>query len=305
VNFSEASGEDDSVDAGALRIEFFELLFLEFRKRSLEGMVLCFVIGHSLLNGGPGFYVFQDWVFEHISGRTDPEHIMGIINKDMIPRHAGSVNLLNLIDALDSAENQEDLDRSVDTHIEIINCSRWDPAKNITLENKGVLIGELLYDELVRKRQSQIQSIREGMQAVGLLAYITNNPDICKQIFVAQKSMNLDSFTAVLENDELAGEEYVNKQAYGFFQSLIVEATPDTLTAILRFATGFESIPPWGLRRPIVIRYLDDDEKKIYPEAMACFNILQLPTVHGNAKSFKEHFMKALSIEGIGFSASF
>ena len=267
---------------------------MEFRKRSLEGncpllvprradsinfVVLGLVIGHSLLNGGPGFYVFQDWVFELISGRTDSEQIMAMINKEMIPKHAGSASLLNLIDALDSAENQKDLDVHIDKYIEIINCSKWDPAKVITLENKGVLIGELLYDELVRKRQSQIQSIREGMQAVGLLPYICNNPDICKQIFVAQTIMNLESFNAIIVNDDVTGDEYINKQTYGFFQSLLAAATPDTLTAILRFSTGFVSIPPWGLRKPIVLRYLNDDEKKIYPEAMACFNILQLPTV--------------------------
>ena len=302
-----------------MKIEFFELIFAEFLKRSLEGnypllvprradsvnfLILGLVIGHSLLHGGPGFYVFQGWVYESISGRTDPEHLMILINKDLIPKHAGSANLLKLIDALDSTKSQEDLDNTTDEHMEIINCSRWDPTKRITLENKGVLLAELLFDELIRKRQSQIQSIREGMQAVGLLPYINSNAEICKQVFVAQATINRQSFSELIVNDDVRRDEFENKQAYEYFQSFLDSASTDTLSAILKFTTGFQSIPPWGLRKHIVIRYLEDDEKKIYPEAMACFNILQLPTVHSKKKTFEEHILKALSIEGIGFSAS-
>ena len=263
------------------------------------------VIGQSLLHGGPGFYVFQDWVYESILGRDAPGDLMPIINKDLIPKHAGSANLLKLIDALDFAETQEDLNAATDEHIEIINCSRWDPTKTITLENKGVLLGELMYDELIRKRQSQIQSIQEGLKAVGLLSYINTNQEICKQIFLTQKIIDLQSFIEIIVNDDVKRDEFENKQAYEHFQSILAGASANTLGAILKFATGFHSIPPWGLQKPVVIRYLEDDENKIYPEAMACFNILKLPTVHSNCKVFEEHFLKALSIEGVGFSASF
>jgi len=67
--------------------------------------------------------------------------------------------------------------------------------------------------------------------------------------------------------------------------------------------TGFHNIPPWGLSKPIVVRYyLNDDENNIYPKPLACFSILYLPTVHSNGKSFESHFAKALEVESIGFS---
>ncbi|XP_066910994.1 uncharacterized protein [Clytia hemisphaerica] len=72
VNFSKDTGEEESVDAGALKIEFFELLLVELKNRCLEGdefsliprksdsvnfIILGLAIAHSVLHGGPGQFV--------------------------------------------------------------------------------------------------------------------------------------------------------------------------------------------------------------------------------------------------------
>ena len=72
----------------------------------------------------------------------------------------------------------------------------------------------------------------------------------------------------------------------------------------LKFAKGFFNIPPWGLKNKISINFLADDNDKLCPEAMACFSILFLPTVHSSEKGFIQHFEKTLEIEGLGFSAA-
>ena len=261
-------------------------------------------LGHSWRNGGPGVYGFQPWVYELIRGldETD-EQIMTLITKHDIPKHAGAIDLIELINKLDNAQSQGELDNIVDKFIQIINCSRREPTVTITLSNKNLLIYELVYDEVVRKRRSQVKSITEGLQVSGFLKFIKQYPDLCRPIFVGPpgEALNAEIIFNCIEED---GEnyDYEKQEAVKHFKKLISISTTETLERILKFATGFSSIPPWGLRNKISIKFLADDDDKLYPEAMACFSILYLATVHSSEQGFIRHFEKALEIEGIGFS---
>ena len=106
VQFSAASGEESS-DARAIKVEFFELILDEFRKRSFEGprrgdsinfLIFGIAIGPLLRHGGPGVYGFQPWVFELIRGldETD-EHVMTLKTKHDTPKHAGAIDLIELV----------------------------------------------------------------------------------------------------------------------------------------------------------------------------------------------------------------
>ena len=166
MQFSENTGESESVDAGAIRIEFFEKLLKEFRNRIMEGdptscvprrgdsinyLLFGTFLGHAVLHGGPGFYCFHPWVYEMICGNEDSDQLMTLISIEDIPLHAGSKDAIDLISNIDSKATQDDLDNLVDRYMPIINCSQWDPTTPITLLNKSILAAELIYDELVRK----------------------------------------------------------------------------------------------------------------------------------------------------------
>ena len=60
--------------------------------------------------------------------------------------------------------------------MQIINCSRWEPTVTIKLRNKNLLICELVFDEVVTKRRSQVRSSTEGLQISGFLKYIKQYP---------------------------------------------------------------------------------------------------------------------------------
>ena len=62
--------------------------------------------------------------------------------------------------------------------------------------------------------------------------------------------------------------------------------SPVSLKMLLRFITGQERVPPMGLQKQIVIRYLPDDQKYRYPTADRCFSIINLPVVHGDKADF-------------------
>ena len=167
-------------------LNFFELLLAEFNKRLLEGenlrvprrgnnfnyTLFGMVIGHSILHGGPGFYYFQPWVFEFLHGNVDQEHLLQYISKAEIPINASSNDIVALINNVDSANSQEELDQIIDNNIQIINCSKWDPLVRIETTNKSELITELIYEELVLKRHNQIKYICEGLTVTGFMSYI-------------------------------------------------------------------------------------------------------------------------------------
>ena len=74
-------------------------------------------LGHSLRGGG-----FQPWVYELFRGSDEiDEKIMTLITKHDIPKHAGAIDLIELINKLDNAQSQEELDNIVDKFIQIIN----------------------------------------------------------------------------------------------------------------------------------------------------------------------------------------
>lgn len=79
-------------------------------------------LGHSLRCDGPGVYGFQPWAYELIRGSDEiDEKIMTLITKHDIPKHAGAIDLIELINKLDNAQSQEELDNIVDKFIQIIN----------------------------------------------------------------------------------------------------------------------------------------------------------------------------------------
>ena len=93
------------------------------------------------------------------------------------------------------------------------------------------------------------------------------------------EALNAKIFFNCIEED---GEnyDYEKQEAMKHFKKLISISTIETLERTLKFATGFSNIPPWGFKNEISIKFLDDDDDKLHPEAMTCISILYLPTLH-------------------------
>ena len=116
-----------------------------------------------------------------------------------------------------------------------------------------------------------------------------------------EEALNAEiTFNCIEEDGE--NYDYEKQEAVKHFKKLISISARETLERILKFVTGFSSTPPWGLRNKIPIKFLTDDDDKLYPEAMTCFSIY-LPTVHSSEQGFIQRFERALEMEGIGFSA--
>ena len=315
------TGEEESYDAGAIKVEFFQLLFKEFNQRIMVGeenlrvpqrgdsinfKIFGTFLGHSLLQGGPGYYFFQKWVYQYITGCHDNDSLLNFISKSDIPLHAGSSDILNLLDALDAASSQEQLNKIVDENLQIINCSQWDPTCAITIKTKPFLIQELLLDELVRKRSHQIGGIVEGLKISGFYNYIIMYPSTCEDVFCkAPQEFTTTSFKNLFEEEKSREEiTFVKIQSKTFFDGFISTCGSDILAKTFKFITGFNHLPPWGIDSKLKLVFLPNDEENIYPKALCCFGMLMnVPTVRSSQKVFNQHFLKALEIEGVGFSS--
>ena len=155
---------------------------------------------------------------------------MTLITNHDIPKHAGAIDLIELISKLDNAQSQEELDNFVDKFIQIINCSRWETTVTITLSNKNLLTYKLVYDEVARKRRSHAKSITEGLQISGFLKYIKRYPDLCRSIFVGSpgEALNAEIIFNCIEEDE-ENYDYEKRKAVKYFEKLISISTTETL----------------------------------------------------------------------------
>lgn len=161
--------------------------------------VLGLLIGHSLSNNGVGFDDLAPFVFHMLLGHGD-DHVATKVNKDMLPLTSSTKGLLDLLDKLECSNDEETINDLIcdDSVLEIINSSQWDPTA-IKTNSKGALQDELIFNEFVRKRREEVRNIREGLAEIGLMKYISKNPQLSRIIFFKGRSKN-DTTNVSLEH---------------------------------------------------------------------------------------------------------
>ena len=98
--------EEEGLDGGAMKAEFFELLLEEIKKRLFEGdeylipvgdstkglllKLAGVIISHSLIHWGPSFATLSPAIYYHIAG-ADADMILSKLRKQDIPLNAGQV----------------------------------------------------------------------------------------------------------------------------------------------------------------------------------------------------------------------
>ena len=123
------------------------------------------LIGHSLLNRGPCIAGMALWVYAMMCWKTGCYDIVTKITMEVIPLNVASFSRIEMIELLEKFKNNASMNIILDTpkYTEIINLSQYDPTEVINMESKGIVITEILYDELVLERNEQITAMREGL----------------------------------------------------------------------------------------------------------------------------------------------
>ena len=189
--------------------------------------------------------------------------------------------------------------------MEKINNTQWDIAEAISIKSKDKLVQEVVYDELVRKRTKQLNAIRDGLAYIGLLPWLQEATTIAGiNIQIRQrdspKKFLEKCFMKILAESEMDDLQRISMR---WLIEYVTEASSERTEDLLVFITAKRTIPPWNLEKPIILKFLADDETKMLPEATTCFYILSIPVVHTSKMLFFKYMDMALRFESNGFAA--
>ncbi|PFX15498.1 hypothetical protein AWC38_SpisGene20279 [Stylophora pistillata] len=147
----------------------------------------------------------------------------------------------------------------------------------------------------LKQRQSIGFDGEEGIDGGGAMR---DHPELFKQAFVHTDL----KVTATQIKELLRGyrpEEYPECQAHDWFMDFI-DSNYKQLGGLMQFWIGQPHIPPMGLDQPLQVKYLQDDDNKVLPEAQSCFHILYIPVVHTTKDSFFKIMHQAIDLGAIG-----
>ena len=299
-------------------MEFFELLFREFRTKILVGpegglvpkktssinYMLCgLAIAHSLLHCGSVPIGLREWVVEALFKQLKAEELIGKADINDIPLDASSADILNFIKELDGASNNEEINDILDANLHVLNMAKWDADVSVCMSNRHLLINEIITTEVFRKRLPQIDGLREGLQKVGIFSDLAEHYQAVKSIL----SPSRVSLTAVSFLDACilpAALDAVEEVALAYFKQVLTVLDEKQLRQLLQFSTGVPRFPPGGLQKKIVVGFRENNRANIYPYASSCFHLLNLPLFNETKtyNEFQKNFITALATESEGFA---
>ena len=141
------------MDVGVITFDYLSSVLKNAADRLFEGKDQCLVpkrsggniymykivgvmIGHSILHCGPPFNVLASWVYEIISGNSEENHIIPMIDKTMIPQNDATCTTIELIEQLDNYTDSGALNDNLDKkeYMQVINSSQWEPTHETTIQ---------------------------------------------------------------------------------------------------------------------------------------------------------------------------
>ena len=321
---------EDGLDGGAMKIEFFLLALQEVKNRLFEGneanlipikdatkcllfQLAGMIISHSLSQQASiGFPVLAPYVYAYMVGAGEDE-VATLMNKNFIPLDASTSVLHDFLTSLAGCENDADVESLLEKNKmseafwQLINSSRWPKEQVIDIETRDFLLQHLVYHELLTSRKNEIEELKEGLKSLGLLDLIAKNAEICKVLFCADKSRQIN---ADVLNDmmlSISPSNFAEEQSQKWFlEYLGLKADPDfpgdsRCRSLLQFWTGWSVVPFSGLTKRLKVIFLPDDDKCCLPTTSACTKTLRLPTVHSSRGKFFQSMDVALKYGKVGF----
>lgn len=310
--------EEDGIDAGAIRIEFFSKFFsfslkelfeekngYWIPKRSAGNLMLFKIIGlsvaHSILHNGPMFDALHPYCYILLLEKAD-EEVATHLTPELIPLNAGTANLVQFIDGISKCDTDGAIENMFNSEEgpafeQIVNGSQWDILTRVTIANKETLLSMLIFEELVSKREKQMKAFREGFKLLHLFEIVKRNEKLFEAVFLA----NLQEITA---------EDLMRRFSFKFtttahegnviswFKDFVHTLNPEEMKQLLKFCTSLEKIPPYSDLR-INIELLMDEG--VLPKSSVCSNSLQLPIIHSNYEDFCKFMKLAFDCESEGF----
>lgn len=309
---------EDGIDAGALKNEFFTIVFNVAKDELFEPLnkkewffipkrsggnlqiykIFGVIVAHSLLQDGPFFNHFAPWVTDMLQH----EHASsGGFSVTDIPLTSSTGCLISFIKKL--LECNEDVEiqalfSSADgpAYEQIVALSDWNNDVEVTVNNRNILIDIIIQDELVVRRGKKIHAFKEGLATMHFNVYLYI--PVVREIFTGVKqNVTLDVVLNICEWKNVNSLSPAESLAQQWFKDYLSQCTENKLVMFLKFATGFENTLSFNGRK-ISIGYIDEN----LPHASACSFSFMLPLCNGDDKvKFHRMIDIALNYESVCF----
>lgn len=119
---------------------------------------------------------------------------------------------------LDEASTKDEIDTLLDepANMYILNHSGWSITEPVTMANKATLLQRLIWDEVILRREGNIQAFKRGLTYLKLLQLMQANPDLLKPLFVAKsEEVTAEAFMGLVST--LRPQEVEQRQAFDYF----------------------------------------------------------------------------------------
>ena len=322
--------DEDGLDGGAMKVEFFSLALQEVKKRLFEGkepnlipikdvtkgvlfQLAGVIISHSVSQqASNGFPALAPHIYAHIVGYPEDE-IALLMKKEFIPLDASTSLLHELLTGLEACKSDADIQNLLEENKmsevfwQLINSSRWPKEQLVNISTKDFLLQHLVHHELLTSRKNEIEEFKEGLKSLDFLNLISKNREICKVLFCAPEGqqIDLDAFNEMMLN--ILPSNFAEEQSHKWFLEYLGEEESrefpgdSRCRSLLQFWTGWSVVPFGGLTKRLKATFLPDDEKHSLPTVSACTATLRLPTVHSSKRKFNESMDIALKYGRVGF----
>lgn len=322
--------DEEGLDGGAMKVEFFSLALNEVKARLFEGVeqnmvpikdatkgmlfqLAGIIVSHALFQKSSiGFPFLAPHIYSYIVGEEEDE-TTSKMRKQHIPLDASTELLHEFINCLESCENNNDIHELLEENSkceafwQVINSSRWPKEKVISIESKDFLLQHLISHELLASRKNEIDEFLEGLKPLGMLNLLRKNKETCKILFTAGEFRPLTADILMEMILKVEACSFSERQAYDWFKLYINEEQDDDFPgdcrqrALLQFWTGWTVVPFGGLIKRLKLSFLPDDDAKSLPTTSSCTKVLRIPTVHSSKKGFFQAMNVALKFGRVGF----
>lgn len=123
---------------------------------------------------------------------------------------------------LDKACTKDEIDALVDlpANMSIINHSGWSITEPVTIANKAVLLQQLIWEEVILRREGNIRAFKRGLGHLNLLQLMHTNPDLMKPLFVAKsEEVTAEVFMGLVSS--LRPQKIEQQRAFDYFRDFV------------------------------------------------------------------------------------
>ena len=135
------------------------------------------------------------------------------------------------------SETNDEINQLLDQEVSmvLVNSSGWSPMKVVNKTTKNELVQGLLFNEVIYKREKQLQAFRKGLDRLGFLQLLKMNPVLRYLLVHEETPMTSSMFLSLIAKDETVQASL----AYNLFVNYVEsrQEAQEQVTGIFLFIT--------------------------------------------------------------------